>query len=176
MELSSSMKVWNTKVQIVHFRQLENGRRWTQRILRRTCKKKHAIVVVMLNPQGLASDPMSMCASEKSSRGCSPCGVPSLVVHAIANGLNHARLGISVPRKITRRAVVRNRLKRLVREAFRLNKAALPRGVDLIVVPRQSKLSATTISSSLRVLAPDAARRAGVATVRNPPPVGEPSP
>ena len=89
---------------------------------------------------------------------------PSLVVHAIANGLNHARLGISVPRKITRRAVVRNRLKRLVREAFRLNKAALPRGVDLIVVPRQSKLSATTISSSLRVLAPDAARRAGVAS------------
>jgi ribonuclease P protein component len=101
---------------------------------------------------------------------------PILVVHAIANGLNHARLGISVPRKITRKAVVRNRLKRLVREAFRLNKAELPRGVDLIVVPRQSKLSATTISSSLRVLAPDAARRAGVAIARNPPPVGEPSP
>ncbi len=58
-----------------------------------------------------------------------------LVVFGHPNGLPHARLGVSVPRRIGK-AVVRNRWKRLLREAFRLTRARLPAGVDLIVVPR----------------------------------------
>lgn len=59
-----------------------------------------------------------------------------LLVFGCKNGLDHPRLGLSVSRKLGG-AVVRNRWKRLVREAFRLSRQRLPRGVDLVVVPRQ---------------------------------------
>ena len=52
-----------------------------------------------------------------------------------ANGLPHARLGIALGRG-WKGAVARNRAKRLVREAFRTHKDALPKGIDVIVVPK----------------------------------------
>jgi ribonuclease P protein component len=58
-----------------------------------------------------------------------------IVVYGRENGLKHARLGVSVSRKVGR-AVVRNRWKRLIREAFRLSRAKLPAGLDLVVIPR----------------------------------------
>ena len=45
--------------------------------------------------------------------------------HIRANGLGYARLGITVSRKVSRRAVQRNRIKRAVREYFRANKASM---------------------------------------------------
>jgi ribonuclease P protein component len=59
-----------------------------------------------------------------------------LIVYACENGLPHSRLGLSVSRKVGN-AVVRNRLRRLYREAFRLSKHELPHGYDLILIPRQ---------------------------------------
>ena len=58
-----------------------------------------------------------------------------LVVYGLENGLPHARLGLSVSRKVGN-AVVRNRWKRLLREAFRLQRSQLPAGLDLVIVPR----------------------------------------
>ncbi len=58
-----------------------------------------------------------------------------ILVFGHANGLPHPRLGLSVSRKVGK-AVVRNRWKRLIREAFRLTRAKLPQGVDLVVIPR----------------------------------------
>lgn len=55
-------------------------------------------------------------------------------VRCLPNGLPHARLGIAMGRG-WRRAVARNRAKRLIREAFRTHKHELPRGVDVVVVP-----------------------------------------
>jgi ribonuclease P protein component len=58
----------------------------------------------------------------------------------VANRLDHARLGITTTRKLGG-AVVRNRSRRLVREAFRRGELAVPAGLDLIIIP---KFQATT--------------------------------
>lgn len=56
-------------------------------------------------------------------------------VHVLENNLAWSRLAVSVPGRKVGGAVRRNRWKRLVREAFRLNKHALGPGLDIVVVP-----------------------------------------
>ena len=53
----------------------------------------------------------------------------------LPNGAEHSRLGISVQRK-TGSAVRRNRIKRLVREAFRQSPALLPAPCDVVCTVR----------------------------------------
>jgi ribonuclease P protein component len=60
-----------------------------------------------------------------------------LIVYGCENQLPHLRLGLSVSRKVGS-AVRRNRLRRLYREAFRLSRAELPAGIDLVLIPRGS--------------------------------------
>ncbi len=57
-----------------------------------------------------------------------------LLVYVAENDLQHPRLGLSVSRKHGG-AVVRNRWKRLLREAFRLSLAELEE-VDIVTIPR----------------------------------------
>ncbi len=58
-----------------------------------------------------------------------------ILIFAHRNDLAYPRLGLSVSRKLGG-AVVRNRWKRLLRDAFRLTRPRLPAGIDLVVIPR----------------------------------------
>ena len=58
-----------------------------------------------------------------------------LMAYARPNDLGHARLGITISRKVGT-AARRNRIKRLLRESFRLLQHDLPRGYDLVIVVR----------------------------------------
>ena len=63
-----------------------------------------------------------------------------LLVVAVENGLSHSRLGLSVGKRVWRGAVQRNKVRRVFREAFRLEVPELPVGVDLILIPAEPKL------------------------------------
>lgn len=55
-----------------------------------------------------------------------------LTVHYRPNGQGSARLGVVVAKKLARRAVARNLVKRICREVFRVRRGALPT-LDLVV-------------------------------------------
>ena len=58
------------------------------------------------------------------------------------NEVDTARLGLAISKRCSKRAVDRNRIKRLAREAFRRARPALP-PVDILVMARDSAVSET---------------------------------
>jgi len=71
-------------------------------------------------------------------------GNRSFTVLARENGLDHARLGLAISKKCAKRAVDRNRIKRILRESFRLNQHELP-CVDIIAMCKSSAISLDSV-------------------------------
>lgn len=71
-------------------------------------------------------------------------------VFALANATHHSRLGLTVSRRVAALAVVRNRIKRHVRESYRLVKTTLP-SVDIVILANSAAATAdaTTLRRSL---------------------------
>lgn len=69
---------------------------------------------------------------EKQKRG-------GLIAYTKPNNLGFARLGLAVSKRVIPSAIVRNRLKRIIRESFRLNQQRLP-NLDIIIVVTRGSL------------------------------------
>ena len=67
-----------------------------------------------------------------------------------ANALGHSRLGISVYRRL-QGALKRNRIKRIVRESFRLYQEVYPEASDIVMAVRSGKAFVSPILSARNV-------------------------
>ena len=96
---------------------------------------------------------------EIQSKGTALHGRLFIGLVRLVPGRPGARLGITTAKKIGT-AVVRNRTRRLVREAFRRNRAILPGGVDLVVVAKRAAAGcgAAAVAEDLTEIARRAAR------------------
>lgn len=82
-----------------------------------------------------------------------------LIVYACENGCDYNRVGLSVSRKVGG-AVVRNKFRRLFREAYRLSRDGMPTGLDLVLIPRSAEMpTLQELIESLQKLVPQGARR-----------------
>lgn len=74
----------------------------------------------------------------KGKSGVSSC----LVVYCRPNKRDHNRLGVTVSAKLGH-AVVRNRIRRRLREIYRLSQPKMKQGFDIILVARSRAVMAT---------------------------------
>ena len=60
-----------------------------------------------------------------------------LVMYVVENHTDKNRLGISVSKKVGN-SVVRHRVKRLIKESYRLHEGVFNSGLDIVIIARQS--------------------------------------
>jgi ribonuclease P protein component len=128
------------------------------------------IMVLMATPDHAAKRSLRLRKEEHLKRPAEfkrvfdrRCSVSNatLIVYGVPNELGFCRLGLSVSRKAGP-AVHRNRVRRLYREAFRLSRAELPTGLDLVLIPRgQGEPTLADLRHALPTLVQSLARRLG---------------
>jgi ribonuclease P protein component len=84
--------------------------------------------------------------SKQGGRQYSDC----FLIISQENQLSRSRLGITVSKKVGK-AVTRNRIKRIIRDYFRLNRRLLPGRLDINIIARQSsgRIGAAAIRNHL---------------------------
>lgn len=89
-------------------------------------------------------------------------GARGLTVVVADSPTGVSRLGLAVSRKVSKRAVDRNRVRRLIREAFRLSQQQFARPIDVVVIPRPGYRPAhrTEVESALQATVRQALRGA----------------
>jgi len=65
-----------------------------------------------------------------------------LVMYVMENGTGKNRLGISVSKKVGN-SVVRHRVKRLIKESYRLREEVFNSGLDIVIIARNNAADAT---------------------------------
>jgi ribonuclease P protein component len=65
---------------------------------------------------------------------------PEMVFRFLPNKFSHSRIAILVGVKLSKKAVVRNRIKRRLRELTRLHFKKFPSGWDILVIARDLRL------------------------------------
>ncbi len=60
-----------------------------------------------------------------------------LVMYVLQNGTERNRIGISVSKKVGN-SIIRHRVKRLIKEAYRLHEDMFNSGLDIVVIARVS--------------------------------------
>ena len=71
-----------------------------------------------------------------ANRSGKRCHMRHFIAISRKNELGTTRLGVTASKKVGN-AVRRNRAKRLIREFYRLNKARLPQGYDIVVIAKK---------------------------------------
>lgn len=79
---------------------------------------------------------------ERARRGRERVSDGLFQVQRVANEAGEARLGMAVSMRAAGNAVRRNRIRRLIRESFRMHRQELP-AVDLLVTARAAAAAAT---------------------------------
>jgi ribonuclease P protein component len=98
---------------------------------------------------------------ERVYRAGRRAGDSLFAVSALRNELGHARLGMSVSTRTVGDAVRRNRVRRLIREEFRVRRPQLP-ALDLVITTRPGArgVERPALLASLERLIEQAARKA----------------
>ena len=81
------------------------------------------------------------------------------VMYIMPNKINMTRLGLTVSKKVGK-SVKRNRVKRLIRESFRLSQEQIMPGYDIVVVAQPSAYGLKCQQARLELLS--LLRRAGI--------------
>lgn len=72
-------------------------------------------------------------------------------LHYINNGLTYNRLGIKTSKKLAG-AVKRNRIRRLIKESYRLSEDRIKAGYDIVIVPGDAAVLIDSYSEASRAI------------------------
>jgi ribonuclease P protein component len=67
----------------------------------------------------------------------------NFLIACLHNELENSRFGIAVSKKVHKRSVIRNKIKRRLREVYRQNQNLIKAGLDFVVIARSGSVECT---------------------------------